>query len=627
MVHRRGKSNDSPTPGYALEISGENLLDVLSKRLNRAGGKEKLLLLEQPPARFDVIDARSRGYRVVSRSLFSIFRLMPRIPAILRHPYVVFLDLHYPFVDPALVKGMIARMEREGLWLLENRQRNLLAPMAIVTRPALVLGVVHKLWTRLPGWFEAIQSVAGPKRQGATAFPQSALAPCLTADTVQPELIEALGGHDFSSEEAISREKSSPDLLYRAFELSQKRLYDEMQGSCQPHLANLKLLNFESRNGLTDVKSFPYDIAFNISTLCNARCQFCNYRTIKPELGVFITLADFKRMTFLKYAGKVGLGGDLGDPLMNPEFPEIFRYLRETHPHLVLRIITNGIGLNDRLCADLVGNLARIRISLNAATRQTWEDLMGVKGFDRVCQQVGLLAEMKKKQGLTEPEIILLMVVNRKKINQTVAFVELAHTLGADAVNFSHFMPYVMPGCTLPRNASLYYEPALFDEWMNRAAQRATELGIRIFDRPPDFKCRDVVIFEGIRELKAPEKCYLPWYQCFFVHGRRSREREMHFCCVGVDTGIGFVPTELDEAHFIQLWNHERMKQVRRTVNAAHKNPVCQSCRSVDKADPEYGGEDLGIWDQEMETNRQVPGKDAGDKGETISHEYYINRR
>jgi hypothetical protein len=138
VVHRRGKSNDSPTPGYALEISGENLLDVLSKRLNRAGGKEKLLLLEQPPARFDVIDARSRGYRVVSRSLFSIFRLMPRIPAIIRHPYVVFLDLHYPFVDPALVKGMIARMEREGLWLLENRQRNPLAPMAIVTRPALV---------------------------------------------------------------------------------------------------------------------------------------------------------------------------------------------------------------------------------------------------------------------------------------------------------------------------------------------------------------------------------------------------------------------------------------------------------------------------------------------------------
>lgn len=596
IVYCRNRSDDGGASGYPLEISGKSLLDIIAERLARAGVKEKLLVLENAPARQDLIGAKDKGYRIASRSFFGMFWMLPHLPAMFKNRYMIFLDLQYPFVDPNILITMLTRMEKEGLWLLESTQANPFAPKAIVDRKALFFGVCRKLFEPHQGWFAAIRSAVGAKRRSEITFTLAVLAPCFTADTVHPELIETLGGSGFSHEDVCALERSDPAFKARAFSLSQERLFDEMRQSARPHLANRKLLHFESRNSLAAVKSYPYDLALNLSTLCNAHCEFCNYRPIKSSQADFFTLADIKGMTFLKYVGKLGLGGAIGDPLMNPEFPEIFRYLKNTYPHLILRVITNGIGLNNKLCTDFAGKLTRIRISLNAATGKTWEGMMHAKGFDHVCTQVAFLAELKKRQKPAQPEIILLMVVNRENIHETVKFVELAHALGADAVNFSHFMPYSMPECAMPDTASLYYQPDVFDDWMARSEKRAAELGIRIFDRPPDFTRRDVDIFEGIRELTTPKQCYSPWYQGFLVHGRRHQERQMQFCCVGVDTRIGFDATDLNEESFSRLWNHDLIRQVRQTVNTNGKNPVCLACRSIDMADPEYWCKELGVW-------------------------------
>ncbi len=596
ILYYRNRSDDGGASGHPLVISGKSLLDIMAERLERAGVKEKLLIFENAPAHQDVLGAEDKGFRVASRSFWGMLWMLPRLPAMLKSRYMIFLDLQYPFVDPCILITMLARMEKEGLWLLENVQANPFAPRAIVTRKALFFGAWRKLFYPHQRWFAAIRSAFGAERQAETMFTLSALAPCFTADTVHPELIESLGGPGFSQEDVCALERADPAFKSRAFSLSQERLFDEMRQSARPHLANLKLLQFESSNSLATVKSYPYDLALNISTLCNAHCEFCNYRPIKSSQADFFTLADIKGMTFLKYVSKLGLGGAIGDPLMNPEFPEIFKYLKDAYPHLILRVITNGIGLNKQLCADFAGKLARIRISLNATTEKTWEAMMHAKGFAHICSHVTFLAELKKSQKKDQPEIILLMVVSRENIYETVQFVELAHALGADAVSFSHFMPYAMPECAMPDKASLYYQPDVFDEWMARSERRAMELGIRIFDRPPDFTRRDTVIFEGIRELKSPAECYSPWYQGFLIHGRRHQERQMQFCCVGVDTGIGFEAEDLGEASFTQIWNHDLIRQVRRTVNTDSKNRVCLACRSIDKADPERGCKELEIW-------------------------------
>ncbi len=596
ILYCRNGSDDNGSSGYHLEISGKSLLDIVTERLERTGVKEKLLVFESAPAYQDVIDAKNKGCRIASRSFFGILWVLPSLTAMLKHRYMIILDLQYPFVDPNMLRGMLTRMEKEGLLLMENMHANPFVPRGIVARKALFFGVCRKLFEPRQGWLAVIRSAVGAERRGEATFTKTALAPCFTADTVHPELIEVLGGPGFSYEDICALESSDPSFKARAFALSQGRLSDEMQQSVRPHLVNLKLLHFESRNSLAAVKSYPYDLALNISTLCNAHCEFCSYRPIKSSQADFFTLADIKGMTFLKYVSKLGLGGAIGDPLMNPEFPEIFRYLKDTYPHLILRIITNGIGLNSELCTYFAGKLARIRISLNAATGKTWEGMMHAKGFDHICTQVAFLADSKKRQKTAQPEIILLMVVNRENIYETIKFVELAHALGADAVNFSHFMSYAMPECAMPGKASLYYQPDIFDECMARSERRAAELGIRIFDRPPDFTRQDAAIFEGIRDLKAPKQCYSPWYRGFLVHGRRHLRRQMQFCCVGVDTNVDFKTADLDEISFARLWNHDLIRQVRQTVNTNCKNRVCLSCRSIDKADPEYVCKELEMW-------------------------------
>ena len=588
------KSDNEIVSANFRQLLGKSPYDILKGRLEKAGIKKTLILTSGSLGHYHGIDT-DRTENQPSARTFTNFLPISLLLTALRYRYLILLDLIYPFIDPETLTVLMNRMVKGNLWLLESSPQNAFVPKAIISRKALFHGFLHKLMKPTTNWFAAIRPASTAKQEKMN-IGQSELSDCFSLETVHPHVIDILGGLDFSFEDLSVLEQSRPDFKKEVFELSQTRLFDEMQQSSTPHLANLKLLHFESRNGLSTVKSYPYDLALNITTLCNAHCEFCNYRPIKPHEADYFTLADIRRMAFLKYVSKLGLGGGIGDPLMNREFRDIFHYLKTTYPHLILRVITNGIGMNNDICNEFAGNLARLRISLNAATKKTWERLMRSKGFDQVCRQIAFLSDLKKKQKLTDPEIILLMVVSQDNIHETVKYVELARELGAQAVNFSHFMPYAMPNCNMPHKASLYFQPDKFDEWMARAEEKAAELNIRIFDRPPDFKCRDTFIFEGIRELKSPAKCYKPWYEGFLVHGRKHQKRQLQFCCIGVDTGISYGNIDLDEEYFARLRNHELLKHIRQTVNNSRKDPVCLACRSIDTADPNYDDTKMGSW-------------------------------
>jgi len=513
--------------------------------------------------------------------------------------YVALTDIRFPIIDPEIWSDMISKMGRERLSCLFVKNYCGFSPIAIIRRDiALLAGIKKVFLKKREGWLDNVKDLVRGGKIEETSIKKPVLSDCLRADTLDSEIMRRLGGTEISLKSLENQERSEGFDPKGLLEISRDRLYRAMHDSRFPHKSNIKLVNFESRNGLETVKSFPLDAAITITDKCNANCLFCNYKPGKHNPENRFSLEDIRKMTWLKYAAKLGMGGGVGDPLMNREFLEIFRYLSSRYPHLVLRVITNGISLNREICEEFAGSLSRIRISINAATKTTWERLMRTRGFERVCRSVSELSELKRAKNTGKPEIILLMTVNRQNIHEAVAFAELAHRLGADAVNYSFFSKSVMKQCDMAQEESMYFDKGQSDRLLDRAARRAETLGIRIFDRPVPFRKEGCDIFQGERVNSGPEKCFFPWQTCYLAGSREVEDRAcLNFCCAGVESGIGYDHANLAEDTFTRLWNHPYIREIRGAVSdqcAAH--PLCRFCRTVDREDPaNYSADTEGL--------------------------------
>lgn len=406
----------------------------------------------------------------------------------------------------------------------------------------------------------------------------------LHLDTLNSDLVAYLGGLDLS---LPSLEARAADLAFdrqQVLDLAGDHLCRQRERSRAPDRWNLRLNRFESRQQLTTVRSYPLDVALNLTTVCNARCLFCNYPAVNRKARHYFTLDEIRTWTWPRYLKKLGFGGGIGDPLAHPQFLDIFRHISAIYPHLLTRVITNGIGLNRDICEAFAGNLARLRVSLNAATPSTWERLMGRRGFEDVCAQIAALSALKRRLNTDKPEIHLLMVVNEHNIHEAVAFAKLAAQLGAQVVNYNHFIPSVMPQCELPPRASLYYDQERGDQELERATQQAVALGLLV-DRPPAFATA-CGYFEACRVEHVPEHCLAPWQICLLAVDPGGR-RQMSFCCVGLDTRITYDHADLTPENFLRLWNHPILRYFRATVNQEESNPVCGFCRTQDREDPD----------------------------------------
>jgi len=502
--------DDTGLPAYLRKICGVPIIKILNSRLKAIGQIKRPVLLMSSSEPYTSRATQNLGWITIAKNrrslgdLVALFRLCAS-------SYVALTDIRFPIIDPDIWSDMISRVERERLSFLFVKNYCGFSPIAIIRRDtALLVGIKKVFSDRKKGWLENVKDLAKKAKIEKTSIRKPIISDCLRADTMDSEIIRRLGGAAISLKSLIKQERAEGFYRKGLLEISRDRLYQVMRDSRFPHKSNIKLVNFESRNRLEIVRSFPLDVAVTITDRCNASCLFCNYKPGSQNSKKRFSLEDIKKMKWLKYVTKLGMGGGVGEPLMNREFLEIFRYLSSRYPHLILRIITNGIALNREICEEFAGNLARIRISLNAATKTTWEKLMRTRGFERVCRSVSELSELKRKNNTDKPEIILLMTVSRQNIHEAVPFVELAKLLGAQAVKFSIFSKSVMKRCDMEEEDSIYFGKNQSDRLLEQAAKRADTLGVKVFDRPLPFRKKGWQIFQGERVNRAPRKMLFP---------------------------------------------------------------------------------------------------------------------
>jgi len=182
------------------------------------------------------------------------------------------------------------------------------------------------------------------------------------------------------------------------------------------------------------VEGLPTSIYLEVTNRCDSRCRTCvrTFRTVEPPRDV--TLEDARTIAAqFPRLDRVVLHG-IGEPLLNRDIFEIVRVFKSRGSTVLFN--SDAISLTSARAERVIeSGLDELRVSMDAATRATYEKLRGVDQFDRVVSNVARLVEMQRGAGRDHPRVSLWFTACVANLDELPAFVQLAGCVGVAEVH------------------------------------------------------------------------------------------------------------------------------------------------------------------------------------------------
>jgi MoaA/NifB/PqqE/SkfB family radical SAM enzyme len=357
------------------------------------------------------------------------------------------------------------------------------------------------------------------------------------------------------------------------------------------------LLACEERDRNVDiVKSVPPNVHMDLTSFCNVECRFCKY-TRGYHSPQMITLDQVKAIEWFKHVKWLNFSAGTGESIMNPQFVDIFEYVRTTYPRLHIEFLTNGLALKESLTDLIVGRLDQMHISMNASNEEDYHKVIKGGSWRTFSKNLQYLQSALKN--VDRPRITASFVMMRWNIERAVEYLEFAVDIGASFIMFHHYYtPYIRDIHSsdprtieekFPKSESLYYHRELSDRVFAQVEERARQLGAEV-KLPVPFSENQFHMAYAMRLTGEPlVACPAPWQSMFLLWGFKSMREEVTICCgLASDIGLFFDRDKIaSRSGLMDVWNSPIMQAYRRTCNSKRKNPICALCRKVDRFDPD----------------------------------------
>ena len=172
---------------------------------------------------------------------------------------------------------------------------------------------------------------------------------------------------------------------------------------------------------------YPRNIEVEVTTRCNKRCIICEHtwwheKSVDLDYNTFVRTIDQLPLRWINLTGE-------GDAFLNKDYLRMIDYLAKKH---VSTYLTDSFDLIDRNTAKYLvqAGVSGIYISMDAATKETYESIKVGCDYDRVISNIKNLLEEKKRLNTPLPEICFRYVINKKNVNEMIDFVEAVRKLG-----------------------------------------------------------------------------------------------------------------------------------------------------------------------------------------------------
>ena len=299
---------------------------------------------------------------------------------------------------------------------------------------------------------------------------------------------------------------------------------------------------------------YPTDIVIETASVCNLNCTIC--RSVKADLGRknrFMPLALFKKIIddIAPICKTIGVSY-CGEPLLNKDIFNMICYASDKG--MCVSMLTNGILLNaEARKGVLESGLNFMAISMDGATKHTYESIRIGASFERLVENIKSLVTERDQRKLSHPSIDLQMVVTQKNLHEVDTFEKLARDLGVDRAYLK----------------SLYIDRSREDVGYVQYLEKDYFVNSAI------LPSRYMVNERGNLELKdkglCPQKARTPVI---------TTDGDVLPCCF--DIFGEYVLGNITNQRFMDIWNSAKYNDFRHNLAMQRKLPMCTNCLPSD---------------------------------------------
>jgi MoaA/NifB/PqqE/SkfB family radical SAM enzyme len=320
------------------------------------------------------------------------------------------------------------------------------------------------------------------------------------------------------------------------------------------------------------VESLPRSLYLETTNRCDSKCQTCvrTFRTVEPPQD--LTLARVQRIVEqFPRLDRVVLHG-IGEPLLNREIFEIVAHLKRRGATVVFN--SDAISLTGRRAERLIDSgLDEYRVSMDAATRETYRIIRGVDQFDRVVGNITRLVARARARGCTTPRVSLWFTASRVNLEELPAFIQLAAALGVAEVCAQRL---VFNGLGLATEANSLHARLLARErsLLEEAEALARTLGVALTASGLTTPLASLSGATAVTRHWAG--CQRPWTLSYVTANGNVLP-----CCISPWVARDYEALILGNAFaepFAEIWNGERYRQFRTDFESDSPPDPCRGC-------------------------------------------------
>ncbi|MBW8057493.1 MAG: radical SAM protein [candidate division NC10 bacterium] len=320
------------------------------------------------------------------------------------------------------------------------------------------------------------------------------------------------------------------------------------------------------------VSELPRTLYLETTNRCNSKCQTCVRTFLTREPPKDLTLAELQRIVDqFPVLERVVLHG-VGEPLLNRELFDMIAYLKVKGATVLFN--SDAISLTPKRAQQLIDSrLDEFRVSMDGATRHTYEKIRGVDQFDRVVGNVEQLLDLQRKLEQQIPRVSLWFTAMKTNLEELPAFVRLASRIG-------------VPEVYVQRLVYNGHGMAVADQSLHQALHAREENLIKEAEglaRTFEVAFKASGLTTPLESLHGTELGRRPWSGCQrpWTLSYVTANGNVLPCCITPWSAKNYQGALLGNAFtddFASIWNGERYQQFRETFESDVPPDPCRGC-------------------------------------------------
>lgn len=319
----------------------------------------------------------------------------------------------------------------------------------------------------------------------------------------------------------------------------------------------------------------PVCLYLEVTNRCNLLCTTCprTYADLEPPADMdwdrFRSIVD--QLPNLKRAVLHGVG----EPMLVKHLSKMVRYLTERSVYVLFN--TNGTVMTERSGRALIeAGLDELRVSLDAATRETFKAVRGKDYFERILANVRRFRTMQDRAGAAKPRVSLWLTGLKETVAELPAFVRIAAEIGVREVYLQRLVFFDADAIGLARPDQALFERMTREELehLHAAEHLARELGV-------SFSASGATSEPGLSLERTTSKspwslCGRPWTVMYVTANGRALP-----CCIAPFSMHGYDSFTLGDASqqtLREIWNGPQYQQFRGSLMGPEPPRACANC-------------------------------------------------